>query len=167
MFYRSWGYCRLLSVSRTPGCHQAPQTGNTAFLERARRTNPGTTCVLDIADLRVVVLLPLVAADEKGSGTMAQSSASQSGRRGSQTGGIMSRKLPARLQRVQRQFGKRIRTLRQNRGLTSEQLAKECGVTTVKMSKIEDGQVNVALSTMINLSKRLATSLAHLFEGIK
>lgn len=75
--------------------------------------------------------------------------------------------MPARLQRVQRQFGKRIRALRQNRGLTSEQLAKECGVTTVKMSKIEAGEVNVALSTMIHLSKRLATTLSRLFEGIK
>ena len=57
--------------------------------------------------------------------------------------------------------------MRQNKGLTSEQLAKECGVTTVKMSKIEGGEVNVALSTMIHLSKRLATTLGRLFEGIK
>ena len=74
---------------------------------------------------------------------------------------------PAGLQRVQRQFGKRIRTLRQNRGLTSEQLAKGCRVTTVKISKIEDGQVNIALSTMIHLSKRLGARLDRLFRGIR
>lgn len=82
--------------------------------------------------------------------------------------GSTSRSRPsARLKRVQRQFGKKIRTLRQNKRLTSGQLAKDCRVTALKISKIEDGRVNVALSTMIHLSKRLATTMDRLFEGIR
>lgn len=101
---------------------------------------------------------------------MAQSSANRLGRRESRTHGITSRKAlraPASLRRVQRQFGRKVRTLRQNKGLTSGQLAKGCRVRTVKMSKIEHGEVNVALSTMIHLSKRLGTRLGRFFEGIK
>ena len=102
---------------------------------------------------------------------MTSSSTQRTGRRYRKSGtGIRSGKLPipaTRLQRVQRKLGKRIKALRKDRGLTPEQLAKQCGVTVVKLLKIEDGQVNVALSTMVHLSRRLGTGLPQLFEGIR
>lgn len=80
--------------------------------------------------------------------------------------GFRSR-LASRFERVQRQLGKKIRTLRKKKGLSCEQLAKGCGVTVLKISRIENGQINLALSTIIHLSKRLGARLDRLFEGIK
>lgn len=37
----------------------------------------------------------------------------------------------------------------------------------MKMAKIENGQVNLALSTMLHLSKHLGLRLDRLFRGIK
>lgn len=77
-------------------------------------------------------------------------------------GGAMTK-----IKRVQKKLGSRIRRLRQKRGLTSEQLGKDCGITALKISRIENGEVNVGLSTMVHVSERLGIKVDRLVHGIR
>lgn len=72
----------------------------------------------------------------------------------------------ARVRRVLREFGQRIKTLRNKKGLTPEGLAKNCGIKLVKVLKMENGEVNASLSTAVRLAGRLKIRFDHLFKGI-
>ena len=83
---------------------------------------------------------------------------------------IIQRKFAERIQDlqtiVQQRVGKRIRNLRKKRGLTQEKLAQLCGKNALKLSKIERGEVNLAISTIVHLAKALDITIARLFRGI-
>src|SRR5215467_13519207 len=63
---------------------------------------------------------------------------------------------------AQRQLGRKIRTMRQSRGLTQEAFARMCGITAGRMWKLENGRVNATLATLIRISNQLETQPAEL-----
>ena len=67
---------------------------------------------------------------------------------------------------IQRKLGKRIQNLREKRGLTDEKLAKRCGIKTIRMNKIERGEVNLAMSTILRVCNALHTRFVPLFRGM-
>lgn len=67
---------------------------------------------------------------------------------------------------IQQTLGKRIQNLRKRKSLTQEKLAQISGMDTLKLGKVERGEVNIALSTIVHLSKALDTTIARLFRGI-
>ena len=64
------------------------------------------------------------------------------------------------------QFGKRLRQLRRERGLSQERLGFLTGLDRTYISGIERGVRNVSLKNIARLAKALGVSLAELFEGI-
>lgn len=67
----------------------------------------------------------------------------------------------------QKLLGRKIRKLRQRKNLRREAFGEMCGIKAVKMWKIESGEVNPSLSTLVRLSKELDTNLASLLKGIR
>jgi len=78
-----------------------------------------------------------------------------------------SRNTPGQLNRAQKRLGRRIAALRRQKRLSREQLGKACGVSAIKMQKLEAGDVNASLSTMIRLARQLGINLHRLFQGIQ
>jgi transcriptional regulator with XRE-family HTH domain len=67
---------------------------------------------------------------------------------------------------MQRTLGRRIATLRKRKGLTQPQLAGRCDLWQGHIGKIERGEANVRLSTLVNLANRLDTTVERLLRGI-
>lgn len=67
---------------------------------------------------------------------------------------------------VLKKFGKRIKTLRLERGLTQEKLADKCGLDMTYVGHIERGEQNSSLVVIEMLSKGLGVSLDELFRGL-
>jgi transcriptional regulator with XRE-family HTH domain len=63
-------------------------------------------------------------------------------------------------------FGKRVRTLRLDRGWTQEEFAHRTGLNRSYMSEVERGKSDVSLSTLQKIAKTLGISLAELLTGI-
>ena len=63
-------------------------------------------------------------------------------------------------------FGKRVRSLRLDRGWTQEELAHRSGLNRSYMSEVERGISDVSLSTLQKIAKTLGISLAELLTGI-
>lgn len=59
-------------------------------------------------------------------------------------------------------FGRRLRELRQARGETQKTLAAYLDCTVSNYQKIEYGQVNIPISTLIALSKRFQVTADYL-----
>jgi len=56
---------------------------------------------------------------------------------------------------LQLSFGKHLQEIRLNKGLSLRALATRCDLDDSKISKIENGKLNVQLSTIIELAKGL------------
>ena len=56
---------------------------------------------------------------------------------------------------LKKKFGATIEGLRKSKRLTLRQVAAACQLDNSKIAKIEDGQFNVALSTIVELSRGL------------
>ena len=67
---------------------------------------------------------------------------------------------------VQTALGNYIRELREQAGLTLEQLAEKSGFSTNRLEAIERGEVNLNLGAMLILAMSLDTSPQDLFSGI-
>ena len=67
---------------------------------------------------------------------------------------------------VTERFGQRIRTLRNERDLSQEQLAELSGLDRTYISGIERGLRNVALRNIEALAKALEVPMSVLFEDI-
>lgn len=63
-----------------------------------------------------------------------------------------------------RVFGERIRTLRQDQGLSQERLADLAGVHRTYLSSLERGERNVSLDNIYALARALGVPPADLFE---
>lgn len=61
-------------------------------------------------------------------------------------------------------FGKRIRSLREERKMSMEKLAALAGVEYSQIAKIETGKINTTISTASVLAKALKISLSELFN---
>lgn len=67
---------------------------------------------------------------------------------------------------VLKRFGKRIRQLRKERGLSQEAFAAQCGLDRTYMGGIERGERNLGLKNVASLAKALSLSLDELFRGV-
>ena len=56
---------------------------------------------------------------------------------------------------LQKKFGATILRIRKDKRLTLRQVAASCQLDNSKIAKIEDGKFNVALSTIVELSRGL------------
>jgi DNA-binding XRE family transcriptional regulator len=66
--------------------------------------------------------------------------------------------------RERRRLGARLRVLRTERKLTQAQAAEAIGVHPVHVSRIESGEANVTISTLVSLAVAYHVSLRDLFE---
>jgi transcriptional regulator with XRE-family HTH domain len=64
--------------------------------------------------------------------------------------------------RAIQRFGKQLQRLRINRGLTQEQLAVQAGLARIYVTKLELGQHDPSLSTLVRLAKVLRSSVTEL-----
>lgn len=63
------------------------------------------------------------------------------------------------------QVGKKIRAIRESKGLTQANMAEELGITTSAYSKIERNSVNIPLNRLFQISEILEVKLAMFFEN--
>ena len=64
----------------------------------------------------------------------------------------------------QKEFGLKIKLLRESKGLSQLDLASLCNMEKTSISRIENGRTNVTLKTMVFLSKALEINLAEFFN---
>jgi transcriptional regulator with XRE-family HTH domain len=64
--------------------------------------------------------------------------------------------------RAIQRFGKHLQRLRTSRGLTQEQLAVTAGLTRTFVTRMELGQYDPSLSTLVRLAKALRVSVTEL-----
>ncbi|MHB0841360.1 helix-turn-helix domain-containing protein [Stutzerimonas nitrititolerans] len=63
-------------------------------------------------------------------------------------------------------FGRRVRELRLDKGVTQEAFADHCGFARTYMSRIETGGANPSLDAIKVLADALSITLSELFEGL-
>lgn len=61
-------------------------------------------------------------------------------------------------------FGKQIEKLRTEQNLSYRQLAQRCDVDFSNISKIEKGEINIQLSSVLQIAKGLSVSPKQLFD---
>ncbi len=61
-------------------------------------------------------------------------------------------------------FGKHIEKLRTAQNLSYRQLAQRCDIDFSNISKIEKGEINIQLSTVLQLAKGLSVTPKELFD---
>ena len=62
-------------------------------------------------------------------------------------------------------FGKRLKTLRIKAGLTQLDLEVESGISRTEISKIENGQINISIMSIVKLAVALDLEIATFFDG--
>ncbi len=67
--------------------------------------------------------------------------------------------------RGRRAFGDRVRSLRQERGLSQEELALRAGLHRTYISSLERGLRNVGLDNVLKLADALGVPASDLFES--
>ena len=68
------------------------------------------------------------------------------------------------IEREKARLGRRLRQLREERGLTQEEAAEKMGVHTNHVSRIELGDVNVTLATLVAASEAYGVRMHAFFE---
>lgn len=61
-------------------------------------------------------------------------------------------------------FGRHLRQMRTQQGLTMEDLAYQCGLSYNQLGRIELGEINTTISTVFALARGLQVSPTQLFE---
>ena len=72
--------------------------------------------------------------------------------------------LVAAARRERRRLGKRLRALRTERELTQADAAEAVGVHPVHISRLESGEANATISTLVALAIAYRVALRDLFE---
>lgn len=67
---------------------------------------------------------------------------------------------------IVKKFGKRVRQLRLERGLTQEGLGDKCGLDLTYIGRIERGEQNSSLVVVATIAKGLGISVEELFKGL-
>lgn len=62
--------------------------------------------------------------------------------------------------------GNRIRAIRQEKGLTIEQLAFEVGIEYTQLSRIERGKINTSVFQIFLISRALQISFSEIINGL-
>lgn len=65
---------------------------------------------------------------------------------------------------IQISFGKRVRTLREAKGVSQEELAENAGLDRTYISSVERGKRNISLLNIERIAKALAVKPAKLLE---
>lgn len=66
------------------------------------------------------------------------------------------------IEKLQIKVGQRIKQLRNERGITAQDLAAACNFETSNMSRIEAGKTNLTLKTLYKIAYALETTVAEL-----
>ncbi len=61
-------------------------------------------------------------------------------------------------------FGKNLRKIRLNKGISQEYLADEANITSNQVSRIENGEVNTTIVTINALAKALGVEISEMFD---
>ncbi|MEZ4778175.1 MAG: helix-turn-helix transcriptional regulator [Flavobacteriaceae bacterium] len=62
------------------------------------------------------------------------------------------------------EFGKNLRKLREQRGLSQEYLAIDANIPTNQIGRIERGEISTTISTLLSISKALQIDIKELFN---
>jgi transcriptional regulator with XRE-family HTH domain len=73
----------------------------------------------------------------------------------------------ARLKKIRKALGERIRTLRKTKGYSQEQFAYDCDLHRTYMGDVERGERNVSIDNIAIIAATLNISISELFSGIK
>ena len=73
----------------------------------------------------------------------------------------------AKLNKIRKALGNRIRELRKAKGFSQEEFAYECDLHRTYMGDIERGERNVSLDNIAILANALGITISELFSGIK
>src|SRR5258708_29360328 len=68
---------------------------------------------------------------------------------------------------LQKQVGKRVRELRENKGISQEALAAICNLHRTYVGLIERGERNLSLSTLETIAQGLEVPVSELFAAVK
>ena len=68
---------------------------------------------------------------------------------------------------IRKRFGKRVKELRQARGLSHESLARLVELDTSCISEIEKGELEISIEMIQKLSIALQINISGLFEGLE
>jgi transcriptional regulator with XRE-family HTH domain len=63
-------------------------------------------------------------------------------------------------------FGRRVRELREAKGLSQEAFAEECRLDRTYISGVERGKRNIGIQNVRVIAKALGISLSSLFDGL-
>lgn len=69
------------------------------------------------------------------------------------------------MNRPQRELGKRLRQLRRQKGLTLRELAGRIGKSGSHLSRVENGQIDLSLSTLKEIADQLGRPIVHLLDN--
>ncbi|HEU5046649.1 MAG TPA: helix-turn-helix transcriptional regulator [Rickettsiales bacterium] len=73
----------------------------------------------------------------------------------------------ARIKKIRKSFGERIRKLRKEKGFSQENFAYECGLHRTYMGDVERGERNISIDNIIKIAHALGIAISDLFDGIK
>lgn len=76
-----------------------------------------------------------------------------------------NKSLNSELESRKKQFGIRIKFLRESQNLSQNDLASLCNVEKTSISRIENGKMNVTLKTCLILSKALNVEIIDFFKN--
>ena len=65
------------------------------------------------------------------------------------------------------QFGRRMRVLRRDRGLSQEQLAAKAGLHRAYVGRVERGEQNISLDNILRLAAALEVDPSELVRGLE
>ena len=68
------------------------------------------------------------------------------------------------VRRVQKKLGQRLHALRHERGLTQEVASERAHLSLVQVSRIETGDSNVTIASLVALARAYGVELPELFE---
>ena len=69
-----------------------------------------------------------------------------------------------KISQLQQKIGQRIRTLRESKGITQQDLAAACNFEKTNMSRIEAGRTNPTISTLYKISQALEITISELVD---
>ena len=68
---------------------------------------------------------------------------------------------------IRKRFGKRVKELRQTRGLSQKELARSLELDTSYISGIEKGELDISIEMIQKLSIAFKVNISELFEGLE
>jgi XRE family transcriptional regulator, regulator of sulfur utilization len=63
-----------------------------------------------------------------------------------------------------KELGEKIRKLRKEKGLSQENIAQECGINRITMTRIESGVANATIKMLLDISAQLGLQIDELLK---